>query len=253
MSRRHPFWAVILVLSSCASILSRTNDFERGIELYKNKQYTEAVSLFKSYHAEHTDSDSTLYYLFYCYKQLDQTDEQIRILEKLVERKVDDENVYLNLIYFYRKHDRFQDLYKLLLDLPPTVAEEVDRYSPVTRKLFAELICGAAAEKVMADPMIFAVSRDYLPRFPDGHLYEDDTLTAANLVILLDRLVEPVYPRNLYPMKHLSTRSYLYLPYMRLIHFNIMQLNPYVMPDQYAKLSTAVHALEVLRKRGRFD
>jgi hypothetical protein len=32
-----------------------------------------------------------------------------------------------------------------------------------------------------------------------------------------------------------------------------MQLNPYVMPDQYAKLSTAVHALEVLRKRGRFD
>ena len=253
MSRRHPCWAVIFLFSSCASILSRSNDFERGVELYKDKQYNEAASHFESYHSEHLDSDSTLYYLFDCYKQLGQSDEQILILEKLAGKKVDDGNIYLNLIRFYRKQDRFQDLYKLLLNLSPAMADQVDKYSPVTRKLFAELICGGATEKIMTDPMIFTIARDYLPRFPDGHVYADDTLTMANLIILLDRLVEPVYPRNLYPLKHISTRSYLYLPYMRLVHFDILQLNPYVKPDQYAKLSTAVHALDALRKRGSFD
>ena len=181
------------------------------------------------------------------------SEDQILILEKLVKRGVNDENVYLNLIYYYREHNRFNDLYRLLLNLPPATRDGVDKYSAVTRKLLAELICGAVADKIMTDPMIFTISRDYLPRFPDGHLYEGDTLTAANLIILLDRLVEPVYPRNLYPMRHISTRSYLYLPYMRLVHFDILQLNPYVVPEQYAKLSTAVHALDVLRKRGRFD
>ncbi len=253
MSCRHPFWAVILLFSSCASVLSHKDDFERGIELYKDKQYDEAIGFFETYHEEHPDFDSALYYLFDCYSQLGRAAQQIVILEKLVEKGVDDENVYLNLIFFYRRHDRFQELYKLLLSLPPAVAKQVDKNTPVTRKLFAELICGAVSEKIRTDPMIFTISRDYLPRFPDGHLYEDDTLTMANLIILLDRLVEPVYPRNLYPMKHISTRSYLYLPYMRLLHFEIMQLNPYLIPDQYATLSTAVHALDRLKERGRFD
>lgn len=253
MSCRHYFWAVILIFSSCASLLDRTNDFERGIELYKDKQYNEAISLFKAYHVEHPDSDSMLYYLFDCYRQLGRSDEQILTLEKLVKTGVDDENVYLNLIFYYRKHGRFNDLYELLLNIPATAREQVDKYSPVTRKLFSELICGAVAKKGKTDPMIFSVSRGYLPRFPDGQLYEDDTLTMANLIILLDRLVEPVYPRNLHPMKHISTKSYLYLPYMRLVHFGVLQFNPYETPDQYAKTSTAIHALEALRERGRFD
>jgi hypothetical protein len=174
-------------------------------------------------------------------------------LEKLVENEVSDGNVYLNLIYFYREHDRFKDLYTLILNLPAAVANQADKYSAVTRKFFAELICGAVTDHIRTDPMIFTISMDYLPRFPDGQLYEDDTLSVANLIILLDRLVEPVYPRNLYPMKHISTKSYLYLPYMRLIHFGILQLNPYVIPDQYVNLSTTIHALDVLKKRGRFD
>jgi len=253
MSCRHHFWAVILIFSSCASLLNRTDDFERGIELYKDKQYDEAISLFKTHHAEHPDSDSTLYYLFDCYRQLGRSEEQTLILEKLVKRGVDDENVYLNLIYYYRKHNRFNDLYKLLLNLPPATRDKVDKYSAVTRKLFAELICGAVTQNIRTDPMIFTISKGYLPIFPDGKLYEDDTLTVAHLIILLDRLVEPDYPRDLYPMKHISTKSYLYLPYMRLVHFGVLQFSPYVMPDQYAKPSTAIHALEVLRKRGRFD
>jgi tetratricopeptide (TPR) repeat protein len=253
MSCRHHFWAVILIFSSCASLLDRTNDFERGIELYKDKQYNEAISLFQTYHAEHPDSDSTLYYLFDCYRQLGRSDEQTLTLEKLVKRGVDDENVYLNLIYYYRKDGRFDDLYELVLNMPATTREHVDKHSPVTRKLFAEFICGALGRKIETDPMIFTISKGYLPRFPDGQLYEDDTLTMGNLIILLDRLVEPVYPRNLHPMKHISTRSYLYLPYMRLVHFGILQFDPYVIPDHYAKTSIAIHALEALIERGHFD
>jgi tetratricopeptide (TPR) repeat protein len=221
--------------------------------LYKDKQYNEAISLFEAHHTEHPDSDSALYYLFDCYRQLGRSEEQILTLAKLVKRGVGDENVYLNLIYYYRKHGRFNDLYQLLLNLPPATKDRVDKYSAVTRKLLAELICGAVTENIKTDPTIFTISRGYLPRFPDGQLYEDDTLTVANLIILLDRLVEPDYPRDLYPMKHISTKSYLYLPYMRLVHFGVMQFSPYVMPDQYAKLSTAIHALEILRERGRFD
>ena len=253
MSCRYYLWAVVLVLSGCGSLLHRADNFEQGLSSYNNKQYEEAVDHFEAYHVQHPTHDSTLYYLFDCYRQLNKSDKQITVLEKLASRGVDDENVYLNLIYIYRQQARYRDAYNLLLRFPQLKEDFEIKYLPLTREFFAELICGAAARDIRTDPMIFCVSRGYLPLFPDGLPYQNDTLTQANLIMFLDRLLEPDYPRNFHPMKHISTKSYLYLPYMRLVDSGILQFDPYLTADERARVSTATHALEKLYKRGRFD
>ena len=253
MSCRNHCWRVILFLCSCAPILHQDNDLERGLELYHNKKYAAAAGHFKSYHSQHPDHDSTLYYLFDCYKQMNNPEEQIAILEKLVQRKTPDENVYLNLLYFYRKRKRFEDLYNLLFHCTDEIQNNLDKRIALTRHLFAELICGATKPNVGTDPLIYSISKGYLPLFPDGQLYAEDTLSYANLVILLDRLVEPEYPRNFFPMKNVSTKSYVYIPYMRLVESGILPFDAYLVPDQPARISTAAQAVAALVKRGYLD
>lgn len=240
------------MFASCASLFDRKSDFERGLLLYNSRQFPEAIGYFNSHHAKFPDSDSTLYYLFNCYKQLNRYDDQIVILEKMAARGAKDENVYLNLVYFYRKNERFGALYNMLVRLQPPLSNEVGKHLIMSRRLLAELICGVA-DIINTDPMIFCISKGYLPIFPDGQLYEKDTLTTANVIILLDRLAEPIYPRNLFPMQHISTRSYLYLPYMRLVELGIMEFDPLIEPDQNASVITAVRALDKMNKRRRFD
>jgi tetratricopeptide (TPR) repeat protein len=253
MSRRDHFWKVILFFCCCTPLLQRESDFERGLELYKGKQYAAAAERFESHHTQHPNHDSTLYYLFDCYKKLDKPEEQISILEKLVHKNTTDVNVYLNLLYSYRKYARYRDLYTLLTRYPSDLQDHLERHLALTRRLLAELICGAAFQKVTADPMIYTISKGYLPLFPDGQLYADDTLTYANLIVLLDRLIEPEYPRNFFPMKNISTKSYLYLPYMRLVDSGILTFEPYLVPEFPARTLTAVRAVEALAKRGSFD
>ncbi len=253
MPRSNNFWPVILLLCGCAPFLKKQNDFERGLQLYEKKEYEAAVEYFEAYHTRHPHFDSALYYLFNCHKQLNNPEAQISVLEKLVRGNTADENVYLNLIYYYRKYERPRDLYTLLSEYPESLQDDLDSNIVLTRQLLAELICGAATRTARTDPMIYTVSKGYLPRFPDGQLYAGDTLSYAHFIVLLDRLVEPEYPRNLYPMKHLSTKSYLYLPYMRLVDAGIIQFDAYLMPENLVPLSTAVRAVGALAKRGYFD
>ena len=253
MSGRNNSWALILIFCSCASLLHRENDFEHGLSLYRRKQYAEAVDCFESYHKQYPDYDSTLYYLFNCYKHLNKHQEQISVLKILASRNIEDENVYLNLVYYYRKYEMYTDLYTLLLKCPSQIKDALDRNLRLTRGFFAELICGATAKDTQTDAMTYCISRDYLPLFPDGQMYYDDTLTFAHLIILLDRLVAPDYPRHFFPMKNISTKSYLYLPYMRLVDSGILELQPYVVPEDPALVTTAVSAIAEFIKRGRFD
>jgi len=253
MPRCSNCWAIILFFCSCASVFHRESDFERGLALYNDKQYTEAIRYFTAHHSKFPESDSTLYYLFNCYKHLDKPEEQIATLEKLADRGVNDENVYLNLVYYYRKYRRLKDLYALLSNCSPSMTGNLDKNFALTRKLLAEIICGATGKTVTTDPMIYSISKGYLPLFPDGQLYAEDTLTNANLVILLDRLLKPDYPRNLYPMKNITTKSYLYLPYMRLVDGAIMKFDPYLAPSDPARVSVAVEAIKAAATRGTFD
>jgi tetratricopeptide (TPR) repeat protein len=253
MRCRNYLWAVGLVLFGCTPLFQSKNDFERGIEAYRDKRYAEATADFKAHHKKFPESDSALYYLFSCYKHLNKYHEQISVLEQLKNRKVHDINVYLNLISYYRKDEKYHELYSLLKESPPFVIEDLDRQLTLTRRFFAEIICGTTARRLTTDPLIYCVSRGYLPLFPDGQLYAEDTLTNANLVILLDRLIEADYPRNFYPMKYISTKSYLYLPYMRLVDSGIISFDPYVVPREPAHVSLAVGAVQVLMQRGLFD
>jgi tetratricopeptide (TPR) repeat protein len=253
MPCRSYFLAIIFIFSSCASLFHRENDFERGLKLYRDHQYGEAAGHFQAFHERYPDHDSTLYYLFNCYKQLNRPEEQITVLETLSRRSLNDENIYLNLIYYYRTYERYRDLYSLLVGLSSPMQETVDEHLALTRRLFAELISGATKQGIKSDPLVYVTSKDYLPIFPDGQLRAEDTLNWSKLVVLLDRLMVPEYPKNFFPMKHISTKSYLYLPYMRLVDSDIIRFDPYIMPDAPAPVSTAVRAIEWFAKRGRFD
>ena len=253
MPGRNHLWPLILIFCSCASLLHRENDFDHGLRLYREKQYTKAADYFESYYKQHPDYDSTLYYLFNCYKHLDMYQEQISVLEELASRDISDGNVYLNLVYYYRKYEMYTALYTLLLNSPSPTKGALDKNLALTRGFFAELICGATVHNVQTDAMTYCISRGYLPLFPDGQMYYDDTLSFAHVIILLDRLIAPDYPRHFFPMKRIPTKSYLYLPYMRLVDAGILEFEPYLSPEASASVTTAVGAIAQLVKRGRFD
>ena len=138
-------------------------------------------------------------------------------------------------------------------DLHPSIKPVFNEKHALTRRLFAEILCGATERSLYADPMVFAISEKYLPLFPDSKFYDFDTLTNANLIILFDRLVEPVYPKDFFAMKNIQNSSYLYIPYMRLIDLGIMPFNADLDPNAYAPLTSAVTGITQLKKRGLIE
>jgi len=250
MPSRHYFWTLVLLILSCSTFFHRRSEFEKGLADYQAEYFLKAAKHFETYYAEHIESQTTLYYLYDCYKKLNQGTEVIHVLEQLVKIGSMDENVYLNLFQYYRTNLQYNDLYTLLNNLKPPVASIFNEKHALTRKLYAEIISGATDRSVYADPMVFAVSEKYLPLFPDSKFYDHDTLTNKNLVILFDKLVEPIYPKTFYTMKIVQTNSFIYLPYMRLVHLGIMDFNADLDPDAKALVTSAVKGIARLKNRG---
>lgn len=253
MPCRYYCWTLILLSLNCATFSPRRSEFEKGLEFYQQADFRQASKLFRSYYVKHPDSDTTLYYLYDCYRRLNQPEKEITILEQLAKTNSKDENVYLKLFYFYRKTARYKNLYKLLVHLTPPIKDIFDKHYALTKMLYAEIITGAAPKSEYSDPVVFTASNGYLPIFPDGKFYGNDTITNGNLIILLDRLIDPIYPQNFLGMKNLSDHSFLYLPYMRLIHLGIIEFDPELNPDEYASITMAVKAVANLKSRGLFD
>jgi tetratricopeptide (TPR) repeat protein len=245
-------WTAFLMLACCASLFDRRSDMERGLDSYERRAYAEAAGYFDAYYTRNPAADSMLYYLFSCYKQLGRIDDQISTLEKLAARKTRDVNVYLNLVHLYRAQQRYGALFNMLARLEPPISNEIDQHLILTRRFYAELACGAAAADTRTDPLVFCASKGFLPVAPDGQIYEDDTITTAIMIVLLDRLVEPLPPRSLYPTQNIPARSYLYLPYMRLVNLGILEFDAYVVPEYTASVLTAVRAIGKLKERRVF-
>jgi len=253
MSCRNYFWFIIILFSSCAALLQRS-DFKRGLEFYREGDFLRASEHFNSYYFEHPQSETTLYYLYDCYQRLNQPERGLAILQQFVKIGSNDENVYLNLFFYYHKNHQYRDLYKLLIDLNPAPRERIDKQCSLTRQLYAELIYGASEKlKRYSDPMVFAVGEGYLTLFPDSAFYKNDTITQANLIILLDHFVKPIYPRKFFKMNNLTNGSFLYLPYMRLVDLGILDFNPDLNPNAEAAISMVVMAVENLRKKGLIE
>jgi tetratricopeptide (TPR) repeat protein len=253
MPLRNYFWTIIIVFLNCASLFHRRNDFEAGLDLYEQTKYEQAVARFDAYYHKHPESQTTLYFLFDCYKNLNQTKNGIQTLERIVELGTIDENVYFNLFNHYQRNQLYQDMYKLLINIAPSIKPSFDRKYVLTRRLYAEIICGASTIDIYADPMVFAVSEKYLPLFPDSRFYDLDTLTNAQIIILVDKMVDPIYPDKFYRMTKIPNSSYLYLPYMRLIQLGIMAYDPDLDPTENASLITTVQLIARLKNRGIID
>jgi len=249
MPCRYYFWSLILTLFSCATFLHR-GDFERGLACYKKGDFHKAAEYFNSHYTKHPESDSVLYYLYSCYQKLDQPERGLKLLEQLAEIGSKDEDVYLNLFYYYRKNSQYRNLFTLLVNVDPVVNDILNEHFCLTRRLFAEIISGASTKTVHSDPLVFATSHGYLTLLPDGKFYENDTITKGNLIVLLDHLVDPVYPKNFFQLRNVSNHSFLYLPYMRLIDHSILNFDPDLDPRRRAPISMAVQAIVQLKKRG---
>ncbi len=251
MSYRIYYW--ILIFVGCAAFFHRRSEFDKGLERYQQSNFQEAVIHFNAYYVKHPDSDTTLYYLYDCYKRLNQPERGASVLEQLVKAGTIDENVYSALFSYYRKTSRYKDLYTLLINLDAPIKDALNKRHVLTRRLYAEIISGATNKAIYSDPMVFAVSEGYIPLYPDGNFYDNDRITNGNLIILLDKLLDPIYPQKFFRMKNISSHSFLYLPYMRLVHFGIIEFDPELNPDEHASITTAVSAVTNLRNRGCID
>jgi hypothetical protein len=164
-----------------------------------------------------------------------------------------DDKVYMALFSYYHKISRYDDLYRLLINLDNPIQDSFNERYVLTRQLYAEIICGATAKFVHSDPIVFAMLEGYLPSFPDGEAHEHDSITNGNLIILLDKLIEPIYPERFFKMKNIASSSFLYLPYMRLVHLGIVEFNRDLDPEENAPITTAAQAVANLGKRGFID
>jgi tetratricopeptide (TPR) repeat protein len=250
MPHRHYYQPLIaLLLFSCA-LFHKPTELEKGLKFYRQGDFTQAARHFDTYVGRHPKSDSGLYYLYDCYRKLDRLDLEIQVLEWLARNQVDNANVYLNLFEYYRGQNRCPELYNLLITAPPAIRDMFDRRYPLTRRWFAEIACGAAGQRPAGNPVTYALTRGYLNVFPDGGVYLEDTVSTGNLIILLDRFVPPLYPKNFYNLQNVSNRSFLYLPYMRLVDLGIMDFNSALNPDQPATVAAGAAALGRLKARG---
>jgi tetratricopeptide (TPR) repeat protein len=247
MSYRHYLWILITIFFNC-TLFFQKNEFEKGLRYYQEGDFRQASYYFSEYYSEHPESDTVLYYLYDCYNKLHQHEKKIAVLEQFAKRGSENENVYLNLFSFYQKNAQYHDLYELLAELHPVMRNMLDTRYVVTRRLYAEIVSGAFNITGSLDPMVFATSHGYLPLFPDNKFYDDDTITQGNLIMLLDRLVAPLYPEKFYTMRYISNHSFLYLPYMRLVVLGVLEFNPELNPAENARISTVVTAFVHLKK-----
>lgn len=252
MPHRYYYWTVIIILTSCAPFLRRPSAFEKGVEHYQQSSFQEAIHYFTDHYNTHPNDTTTLFYLQHCYRILGQHEQELAVLEKLAQLGIGNANVYLNLFHFYRKTSRHHDLYTMLVTLEPSAAEAIDQHYVLTRRLYAQLITGAS-RKTVSDPIVYAASEGYMTIFPDGTFRDHDTITNGNLIVLLDRLIEPIYPKDFFTMKYISDHSFLYLPYMRLVNLGILSFDANIEPHANAATSVAAHAIGRLKQRGVID
>jgi tetratricopeptide (TPR) repeat protein len=253
MPCRRYSWIIVLLCTACASLFHHRSAFEQGLEAYKKGSFTLAAEHFEKYFAEHPTSDTALYYLYDCYKRSEDGSRSVQVLERLVHLEANDVAVYLNLINYYKTHSLCKALFNILTDLPPQFTTTVDSRWLVTRELLATVICGASTKKIYSDPLVFTITEGYMPLFPNGKFYDNDTLTNGQLVVLFDRLLEPAYPGEFRKMDYVTSKSFLYLPYMRLVNRSIIEFDKTFDPSKYSTISYVVKAVSNLKKWGYID
>lgn len=225
-----------------------------GMVCYRQSRYADAARYFEAHCTSSSASDTVLYYLYNCYTQINAQDRAVRTLGRLVDRGRATPDIVQILFTYYRSHGRYNDLYELLT--APALSSSLALYEriPLTRRLYAEILFGAsAASSAASDPLVYAITENLIPACPNGDVYPDDTLTCGNLIILLDRLVEPLYPAKFLNMYYLPHTSYIYLPYMRLVDLGVVDYEPELKPGDPASVMFAVSCVQHMKQKGLID
>jgi len=254
MSRCYYIWITLFFLVQCAAIFDRRNDFEKGVGFYQKNNLDKAIRLFEKHYSEHPFSDTVLYYLHDCYRKQGDHKARILTLERLAELDIQDEQVYTTLLDHYFSRTMYDRFYYLCRSVPATIMSILDSRYTMTRNMYAILLVGATHNTAWHnDPMHYAITKGYLFPGITGAYFEHDTITIGNFIVTLDKLLEPTYPRLFYPMTHISERSFLYLPYMRLIDMEILDYQKNIDPNRPAPFSLVVPAIKEMIERGFID
>ncbi len=244
---------LILAILSC-SLLTKRSDFEKGIVYYRQSHYSDAARCFEAHYRTSPQSDTVLYYLYNCYRQLNDQDRAVGILKHLVDKGRATGDIIQILFAYYRSHARYRELYTLLAGIHDSDHHSLYEHVPLTRRLYAEILFGAStASSNKSDPLVFATTENLIPACPNGDFYPDDSLTYGNLIILLDRLVKPHYPSTFLGLNHVANTSYLYLPCMRLVELGLFDYDPELRPDDIASVMFAVTCVQRLKRKGILD
>jgi hypothetical protein len=192
--------------------------------------------------------------LYNCYRQLNDQDRAVTVLKHLVDRGRASRDIIQILFTYYRSHARYKELYTLLTLTHGSDHHGLYEHVPLTRRLYAEILFGAStAASNTSDPVVFAMTENLIPAYPNGDFYPDDSLTYGYLIILLDRMVKPHYPSTFRGLNHVPNTSYLYLPYMRLIELELLDYDPELRPDDIASVMFAVTCVQRLKRKGILD
>jgi tetratricopeptide (TPR) repeat protein len=254
MPRRYYLFTIILLFLQCAAIFDRRNDFEKAIAHYHKADMGQAILYFNKYLEKNPGADTVLYFLYDCYRRQGDHPAQIGILETLAQHASADPHVYTILLRHYYTNSAYDRFFSLYGSVPDSIRPVLDARYVLTRDLYSRLCLGATHTAAIAnDPVRHALARGYLPPVPDGMYYEQDTMTIGNFIITLDNLLEPTYPKHFYLLIHVPERSFLYLPYMRLIDIGILAYQRDIDPDMIVPVSMAVRAINIMVERGYFD
>ncbi|MGB9721327.1 MAG: tetratricopeptide repeat protein [bacterium] len=249
MYYRVKYCLLIISILSC-TLLPRPNIYRKGVENYQNKDYERAIKYFTDFYKKSPSGDSTLFYLYNCYIKTGNIDASIKILEELVRRKNPGEQIYFNLFNYYRQTNLYYKINQLLLNCPVSVLHRFDRSCALTQQLCAEIFTGATTNNKIKNPIAYAIKKGFLQPAPDGNFYANDTIKLNNFILLLDSFLPPKNPDRFFLMKNISSDSYLYVPYMRLVEFNIIDFDENINPEMTVLISQAVQSINSLKNKG---
>ncbi|MEO0185870.1 MAG: hypothetical protein ABIL20_08755 [candidate division WOR-3 bacterium] len=128
--------------------------------------------------------------------------------------------------------------------------QTLDQKYPLTQKLCAEIFAGVTTNKKIMNPIAYSIEKGFVRPAPDGKFYETDTIEIGNFILMLDSFLPPKNPDRFFPLKNIKSDSYLYIPYMRLVEYGIVNLDENINPEMHTLLSQGVRAICTLKNRG---
>ncbi len=253
MSRRLHYWQIILLCLNlaCSPPFFRKDHLRAGIKNYQNRKYSEAIKDLNRAIKEYPYSLIPYQYLYLCYRAIGDESMAIASLLHQIRLKSTDTLVYRISYDYFRKRGDYHRCFEILSAASTTIPKRLDNLIPVTRENLAFLFAGASNKFTGKDYIRFTEQTGIMSRFPDGNFYPQDRVTMGNFIIMISKLLPEKKDLEFSlrsDLQKIDTRSFYYLPTLRLINYRIIEPGELLRPEEYLPLTLAIKSIQRLRK-----